>query len=163
VSVFMQTEMEKTFRNLKVIASIKQNDKLITESDIFELHPPTLSRTVYRIYYRENREANLSKIQTCIRESKSFVEKIASSREDSETFSGRMFLMTQSKLCQRMMDSLRDIIPGMRNLAVTYRDDAGAIAKIDLLIDEINDFLLVTNSLLQMSLNSNSSIHTSIA
>ena len=77
----MQTEMEKTFRNLKVISVLKQNDKLLTECEIFEIDTPKFYRTAYRTYYRENRETNLMKIQSCIRESTAYIERTISNTD----------------------------------------------------------------------------------
>ena len=147
----MQSETERTFRNLKVISSLKQNDKLITESSIFEIHPPTMGRSAYRIWKSENREQNLDRILQCVREAKSFIEKTISTTEQSESFQGKLALITQERLSKRMLSALQEVIPGMTNFSVTYKDDAGILAKIDLIIEEINDFVTATKTLLQSS------------
>lgn len=144
----MQSETERTFRNLKVIASLKQNDKLITESSFFDIHPPTVTRSVYRIWKSENREQNLDRILQCVREAKNFIEKTISTNEQSDSFQGRLALITQDRLSKRMLSALEEVIPGMTNFSVTYKDDAGILAKIDLIIEEINDFVTATKTLI---------------
>ena len=145
----MQSETERTFRNLKVISSLKQNDKLITESSIFEIHPPTMTRSMYRIWKSENREENLNKILACVREAKNFIEKTISTSEQSESFQGRLFLITQERLSKRMLMAVEEVIPGLTNFSVTYKDDAGILAKIDLIIEEIRDFVSATKTLME--------------
>lgn len=140
----MQAEMERTFRNLKVISALKQNDKLTTECSIFELHPPTMTRSFVRFYMNESREHNLDKIQNVIRDATAFVEKYSSTNESSETFHGRLYLLTQAGICKRIMVALEESVQGLHNLAFTYRDDAGAKAKIEMIIDEIRDFRINT-------------------
>ena len=151
----MQSETERTFRNLKVIASLKQNEKLITEGPIFEIHPPTMGRSLWRVWRSEGRERNFDKIQCCIREAKNFIEKTVASTEQSDTFCGQLHLITQAKLSQRVMLAMEDAIPGLDNVAVTYREDAGVLAKIDLIKEEINDFIIATRSILARSQVSN--------
>lgn len=145
----MQSETERTFRNLKVISSLKQNDKLITESSIFETHPPTMTRSMYRIWKSENREENLNKILACVREAKNFIEKTISTSEQSESFQGKLFLITQERLSKRMLMAVEEVIPGLTNFSVTYKDDAGILAKIDLIIEEIRDFVSATKTLME--------------
>lgn len=144
----MQSETERTFRNLKVISSLKQNDKLITESSIFEIHPPTMTRSMYRIWKSENREENLNKILACVREAKNFIEKTISTSEQSESFQGKLFLITQDRLSKRMLAAVEEVVPGLTNFSVTYKDDAGILAKIDLIIEEIKDFVTATKTLM---------------
>lgn len=143
----MQSETERTFRNLKVISSLKQNDKLITESSIFEIHPPTMTRSMYRLWKSENREENLNKILACVREAKNFIEKTMSTSEQSESFQGKLFLITQDRLSKRMLAAVEEVVPGLTNFSVTYKDDAGILAKIDLIIEEIKDFVTATKTL----------------
>lgn len=145
----MQSETERTFRNLKVISSLKQNDKLITESSFFEIHPPTMTRSMYRIWKSENREENLNKILACVREAKNFIEKTISTSEQSESFQGKLFLITQERLSKRMLMAVEEVIPGLTNFSVTYKDDAGILAKIDLIIEEIRDFVSATKMLME--------------
>lgn len=147
----MQSETERTFRNLRVISSLKQNDKLITESSIFEIHPPTMTRSMYRIWKSENREENLNKILACVREAKNFIEKTISTTEQSESFQGKLALITQDRLSKRMLAAVEEVIPGLINFCVTYKDDAGILAKIDLIIEEIKDFVTATKTLIQSS------------
>ena len=69
----MQTELDKVLRNLGVIASLKQNDKLSTEGDFFTIFVPTAMRSLLRMLYRESREQNLERCAECIRSARIFV------------------------------------------------------------------------------------------
>ena len=63
----MQIETERTLRNLTVIGALHQNDKLITCNEVFAVHEPTSFRALYRWSYGENREGNLTRLQTVVR------------------------------------------------------------------------------------------------
>lgn len=143
----MQTEVERTFRNLKVISSLRQNDKLTTEHLLFTTHEPTMTRSAYRIWYRENRESNIDKVQSCVRDAKMFIERVISYDETTETFGGRLQSETQLSLCKRMFHAVQEVVPGLHNLSVTYKDDTGILAKIEILINEIEDFVRVSKRL----------------
>lgn len=143
----MQTEVERTLRNLTVVASLVQNDKLITNDVIFAVHEPSTSRSLYRMVYRETREHNLIKLQTIVREAKTFVTATmthSAATVVDPSFHGVLQSTTNQQMCLRMINALRQSTQGLRHLQQTYKDDASIKAKLQILVDEIDDFLLAT-------------------
>lgn len=145
----MQIETERTLRNINVISSVRQNDKLLTQQDIFIVYEPTSLRGLLRmLYYRENREQNVTKIQCTIREAKRYVESVLSCTKShtrtEESFSTVLQQTTQTQTCCRMIEALSNCDKGLHNMEETYRDDSSISVKIKMLRDEIKDFLNAT-------------------
>ena len=152
----MLYENEKTLRNLGVIASIAQNDKMNTEGEVFSIYTPTSLRGVVRMYYGESRETNITRIQQNIRSAKTFItnslSEIHTNENDERTsFALKISLSTQTQSCQRMLMALKDCIVGLKNLSATYREDASITSKLNILINEVEDFCASTTSVSQTS------------
>ena len=56
-----------------------------------------------------------------------------------------------------MNTKLKTAVEGLTNMQATYRDDASIAAKIELLIEEIHDFLENTEALVKQNSSSGSS------
>ena len=142
----MQSEHERVLQNLTVLGSVLQNDKIISNDDSFILHEPSAMRGVYRFYYSENRIANVSKIQANVREAKGFITSCITSEPMKETnFATKMQSTNMRQARSRMMSAMKKSIQGLENLKLSYKEDASTNAKLDIIINEIDDFLLATN------------------
>ena len=131
-------------RNSRLPTKIN-NDKLITCNEVFAVHEPTSFRALYRWSYGENREVNLTRLQTVVRDAKNFVTAVYSSRVNAEhDFASCLHTTTMQQTCRRMLVALRSSIKGIENLHQTYRDDHSIRAKLQILIDEIRDFVEAT-------------------
>ena len=69
----MESDAERTLRNLSVLAMLKQNDKLMTMADTFVITPPVYTRELWRRWYGETRAANLERVAEVIRAAISFL------------------------------------------------------------------------------------------
>ncbi len=142
----MQAEHERVLQNLIVLGSVLQNDKIISNDDCFVLHEPSAMRSLYRYYYSENRIANVCKIQANVREAKGFITSCITSEPMEETnFATRMQATNMRQARSRMMTAMRKSIQGLENLKLSYKEDASTNAKLDMIINEINDFVMATN------------------
>lgn len=140
---------EKILRDLGVLALVKQNDKLLTEGEFFALYTPTATRGLFRLMYRENRELNMLRAASLIRESTTTVTNILAEQSIDPTsismsMQTRIQKHTQMKTCARIMKMLRASISGFENLKATYCDDVAIVCRIDTIIAEIKDFLMST-------------------
>ena len=146
-------------RNLGVLGSLKQNDKLLTEGEFFAIYVPTAFRSAYRMFYRESREQNMNKVSECIRSAKIFVTTTISEHgtendvrsSNTETVSMRMHRHQQVQVCGRVLTALTEAVHGLDNLIQTYIDDAALIVKIKQLKTEVIDFLETTQTIAQRS------------
>ena len=152
----MQTEFENMLRNLNVVALLMPNDKLNTEQSLFSVYNPTAIRGVVRYLYSENRESNISKIQSCMQKAMTFITFKMDNQIPEESYSTRIQAITERQHCIRIIACLEAAQHGLLNLCQTYRDDASIVAKIYMLKHEIDDFLQAnasssTNSCLTLS------------
>ena len=140
----MQSEAERALRNLRVIASLMHNDKLNTEGDTFTAYAPTAMRGAVRKYYGEHREGNVLRVQETMRAAKAFVVQALScdyGSTDDGTVQRNVVATTMQQQCCRMLAALESALVGLDHLRQTYKDDASISAKLDIVSDEIRDFL----------------------
>ena len=155
----MQVDVDKILRNLGVLGSLKQNDKLLTEGEFFAIYVPTAWRSLYRTFYRESREQNMKKVDECIRSAKAFVTTTISEHGtehdirtlDTESVPMRMHRHEQVQVCSRVLACLTDAVDGLDNLTQTYVDDAALIVKIKQLKSDVIDFIETTQTVAQRS------------
>lgn len=148
----MQTEAERTLNNLHVLAALSHNDKLMTNEDSFDIYSPTSFRGFVRMWYRENRHANISRIRNCVRSAMTFCH---TSLEDTLTMGNSSSLSTSSPLTEhmqlrvsssamqfvRMVDAIDRAQSGLKNLLQTYRDDAASVSMVRLMMEEMDAFV----------------------
>tara|TARA_B110000008_G_C16939610_1_gene551906 strand:- start:933 stop:1424 length:492 start_codon:yes stop_codon:yes gene_type:complete len=146
----MNQDNEKTLRNLAVIAALTQNDKINTKDDAFTIYVPTHLRGMTRMIYGETREHNIFRIQTCIREAKQYIQSRISeisNTSNDDTISKKFSMSIQTKQCTRMLHALKQSETGLKSLQITYKDDASYTAQLQILLDEISDFLTTTQNI----------------
>ena len=147
----METEIELMLRNINVVASLMPSDKLNTENAVFSVYTPTSIRGAVRYWWGESREANVNRIQSSIRQAKTFIQSILQNEMTASNLQGRMKAVIEMQQCSRMLQSLQQATVGLKNLMQTYRDDASICAKLKILQEEINDFVSATTVVLETS------------
>ena len=153
----MQADIDKTLRNLGVIAALSQNDKLLTEGEFFSIYIPTAMRSLVRMLYRESREQNMKRVGECIRCAKTFATTTLSefgneqSNDTNETLATKIHRHNQVQVCTRVLTALSETVGGLDNLIQTYRDDAALVVKIRNLKSEVLDFIENTQLVAQRS------------
>ena len=149
------SEYDRILRNLFTLASVKQNDKLLTEGEYFAIYTPTALRGLCRYWWREGRDTNLLRITDTVRAAKHCVTSCISEHEkheqDAASVSWRLHVQSDIQASSRMLKALADSARGLENLKETYDDDAGTGSQLDLLKDEIVSFLTVTNAVAKTS------------
>lgn len=151
----MLPDVEKTLRNLGVLAQMKQHDKLLTEGEYFAIYVPTTFRSAYRFLYSETREQNMVRVSECIRQAKYAVTRTLSehSQSDSETHTMSLQLLRreESAVCYRVISALGECLSGLDNMALTYRDDTALVVRIQQIKGDVTDFLENTQIVAQAS------------
>jgi len=148
-SLGMQSsDVERVLRNLAVIASLSANDKLMTENDHFSVQSPTsLLGWMQRKWMKESRDVNLNRVALTMRAAKAFIGDSYKQRGDELSHMGRrvggdLVWMEHVQTCRRMKEVLLKSLSGMRQQRSTYKDDALHVAKIDTLLNEMEDFFV---------------------
>lgn len=135
-------DAERTMHNLYVLGSVSVNDKLMTNDDRFDIYSPTMLRAGMRMWYREHRSQNILRVRQTITQAFQIASKAL---EDAKMFasSSAMSLHASSTALQfvRTCDALLRGCGGLRTLRQTYLDDAALTSQLDLMVEDIEDFL----------------------
>lgn len=149
----MNSDAERTWSNLNVLAAMSQNDKLMTNDDQFNIYTPTTFRALVRTWYGERRCQNVQRVRTTIRNGIAFAQTFLDDAtrllgEHPGTTSGgvdgvQLRIDTMVLQHVRMCDALRACTTGLTSMMQTYRDDAALSSQLVGLVQEVNDFLAV--------------------
>ena len=164
----METDAERTLNNLHVLASVSQNDKLMTNNDSIDIYAPTTLRAVMRTWYGERRAQNIERVKHTVRNAITFAIKslndakallTPSSPSLSSNSSSLSSLSSQTvpehlrvrvdTICKqhiRMTEALDKSKTGLQNLLQTYRDDATLSSQLKVIMNDIDDFLAVIST-----------------
>jgi hypothetical protein len=164
----MQTDAERTLHNLHVLSVLSHNDKLMTNDDTFDIYAPTTFRGMFRMWYGEKRACNLQRVRCTIRSAIAFASSSlndANALVDVSNEHEHMRLRTDTAVMEhvRMCDGIECAKLGLHNLMRTYRDDAALVSQLQLLISEIEHFLVImqphTHTLLLKHHINNPNVH----
>ena len=143
----MDSVAETILNNLHVIGSLSANDKLNTNSEAFDIYTPTITRGLYRTYYRESRRQNVERIRMTVR---SAISLAASTLDDAnalcgtnstDVFASRPRILDTTVLYHvQIMNALMRCAHGLHNLHKTYSEDPAFISQIQFIVDEIHVF-----------------------
>ena len=155
----MEVDAERTLHNLRVLAALSQNDKLLTNEDTFDIHPPTTTRALMRFWSGERRANNVQRVRICVRAAMEFISKTLDEASAFHTAGGgeltpyhavghtfdtaRLRVETIATHHFRMLRALIDAGAGLCNLLQTYRDDPALVAQVQLISDEGGDYVRV--------------------
>lgn len=139
----MDADAERTLRNLSVLAMLKQNDKLMTLADTFVIAPPTVTRELWRRWYGEARGYNLERVYEVLKAAMAF---LMSQKEQVVELPFGVQRERQTRANDRMMDALNVSRKGLMNLKDTYYDDITFQVRLQLMMQEVDDFLASINS-----------------
>ena len=139
----MDSEEERCYANIRVLAQLTQNDKLCTTSDaLFTIHVPTTWRAMWRMYYGERRSQNIQHVRQAVRTGITFAQRSLEEGTVSQ-HNNRLRMSMVALQHLRMVEGLAAAKDGIANLLQTYRDDAALTSQITLILTEIEDFLKV--------------------
>ena len=149
----MDADAHTTLNNLLILAAVSQNDKLMTNGQLFDIYTPTSARGLMRMWYGEGRTHNVLRVRNVVHaamaHSRRLLDEIqfVSSPTDSPTTKRTMQRHTLILYHLRMVDSLGKSTRGIENLMQTYKDDAALTSQLYLIIREVKDFLVVIRDL----------------
>lgn len=145
----MEVDAERTLNNLHVIGALSPYDKLLTNTDTFDIHAPTYMREVYRTWHGEKRTQNMTRIRQTVRSAIAYINKSLEDANALLSSSSRseegMILRVDTIVVQhvRMSQGLERSCEGLQNLLQTYRDDATLSSQLSLTMTEVRDFLSI--------------------
>jgi len=134
----MDADAERTLRNMSVLAMLKQNDKLMTLGDTFVIAPPTVTRELWRRWYGETRGYNLERVYEVLKAAMAF---LMSQKEQIGELPFGVQRERQTRAYDRMVGALDASRKGLTNLKDTYYDDTTFKVRLQLMMQEVDDFL----------------------
>jgi len=145
------TDFKKVLLNLSVIGRMTENDKLNTSSPQFVIHQPTTLRSVYRYWYGESRDLCIQNVSACIHSAKKHIEFLMDDEPrvticDDTPFSAVMQVVVRNNNLNHMMIALEESLNGLEKMEISYRGDAGTVAKLNLLQLDAKNFLHATKA-----------------
>ena len=144
------TDFKKVLLNLSVIGRMTENDKLNTSSPQFAIHQPTTLRSVYRYWYGESRDLCIQNVSACIHSAKKHIEFLMDDEPiticDDTSFSAVMQVVGRNNNLNHMMVALEESLNGLEKMEISYRGDAGTVAKLNILQWDAKNFLHATKA-----------------
>ena len=135
-------DAERVFHNLTIVSKLSQNDKLITEGLTFGIRPPGLLRGAQRTWWGETREHSIGSLRSLLSDAMNILTLLhcsATGAYEPYGENGRASLSTCTS--DRMLQAIRDSISGMRNLLHTYIGDVSAVARLEVIIQDTEEFI----------------------
>lgn len=110
-------ESDQILLNLKMVAKIRQHERLSTRNNVAVVEKNGLMQGIWRWLHGERRMLNLQ-----------FV---------TEVFNRAFGYLETHPGDRRMLDEIQNACDGLRNLMITYEDDPLTVAQTQVLLDNI--------------------------
>ena len=141
-------DLQAQARDLEILGSICQNDKLCTQKGCIDVYRPSSYRGLQRWWTGENRAVNLIQVSAVIERGIDTATRLlerhkAAASSPSLAGSALSFMDTHGarQSVQALLTRLGQAGRGLGNLVETYRDDYATAADIRLLVQRIRDFV----------------------
>jgi len=142
-----EMDIETIILNMRIISEIKENDKLVANSNCLEIDTRYI-QSIQRWWYEDGRQTALIKITNIVQDLFNFIDKTYGKNEKMKNC--EKFEEDKTHLFQRIHRILSNSIKGLENLKITYRNDIKTITKIDLIMEKINIKLEIMGSKIQL-------------
>lgn len=161
----MDSETERALKNLLVLTEMTHNDKLMTNGDCFYIYTPTSLRGFVRYWSGEDRLHNIERIRqtihsafACVQTSIPTISRVSTSPKSkvSRVQDGIAVLKHL-----RIVKALAASRIGLRNMLQTYHNDATIKTQLQIIIDEVEDFLTVLDYAPDLRLESTTRVQNS--
>lgn len=126
-------KIKSLLKNLKIIASLNQYDKIRTGKGVFI--DSSSYTSIIRWFSGENRDANVDFIERVFEDAFSISIEIIGKLQDLTPLKK----IHANQTLSRLMSEIHAAQKGVRNLLITYNKDPVTVAKLQILIDYIND------------------------
>jgi hypothetical protein len=122
--------------SLKVIATIKENDRICTQKGIFVDTSHNRLQPLYRWFNSENRNHNMSTLEQIFTRSFECCEHLVKLRQQPADDTD---LLDKNQRIKRLEQEIKNAQRGLSNLIITYETDSHTVAKLVLLNERIQD------------------------
>lgn len=119
---------DHTMQNLKIVSTLKANQKLNTSQVRFTVQENTSFSGVIRLWHGEDRNINIARVSALFNVTMLRCEVLALTSKHSSTHI-------------RLMQLIREATGGLRELIATYREDITSVSHIEVLIENVDSFM----------------------
>ena len=137
----MDSEIDRILKNIFVITEVSHNDKLMTNGDYFYIYTPTSMRGIMRYWSGEDRTHNVERIRQTIHSAFACVQTSMPDKmlSNQNNFHSGVAFMKHYRIIKALDASKK----GLSNMISTYHDDAMVRGQLQIILDEVEDFLTV--------------------
>jgi hypothetical protein len=141
----------RLIQNLRTIGAIELGQKVFTSEDEFSVSTVSSLQKFIRLFYNENRNANVERIRQLLQNSKNECILIMKKSPAIE--------WEEKCTLESLLTSLEAFMKGVVNLMETYRDDIAFKNKLSVTLDDSMNFLQWARTI-NLNEEWNSSTHT---
>ena len=141
--------IDRVLHDLKVIAAIRDNDKIFTDNGMLNLDHGGITSSVYRFVKGEGRNRGISAINNVLSDAFAIAESAMVSIESRELKENREAMVNKMKsyhLICKIRCSVSDCLIGFKNLRTTYSTDTSVTARIDVMKERVAQGLKVVDA-----------------
>lgn len=130
LSSIRKEDIDELFTDLKVLGSIKQNQKLYTNGHQIRVDDESIFQPATRFFFGESRAANMRSIKRVLQQANTVVDLYMQNSPRSTT---------SINVVSRLQKELQNAVLGLANLQSTYDNDMTTLSTISVLIENINE------------------------
>ena len=147
--------------NLKIIANIKENDKISTHTPALTIDGSSIFQCLKRWFYNNSREDTLEKIDKVIKRSfeitdatlENEVLKSQKLQHPHPSTDEDFFKEDNSNIFQRFVVEMSNACKGLENMKLTYKDDISTQSKLDIMIHKLKMRVDKINKILKIQIH----------
>ena len=144
-----ENQFDLIVRNLKIISSIKPNDKIIKKGNTIKIDTPYIYQGISRYWNGDSRKESLNQIEHLIETTFNKIDLIYSNEIEHRTGGlngsnnyynkGHSYFETENtQKLQIFSNELKNSIGGLNSLKQTYNVDISICSRIEVVIEKIN-------------------------
>ena len=142
--------IENCLLNLKIIAKLEENDKLITTDELLKIDKPIIFQGIRRWYTQESREVTMNKLNNIYTCSFNITDNILRNEKNLEEDETNLD-DSNSQIFQKFIIELTNSLRGIDNLKTTYKEDVPMISQLDMISSKLNTRLEKMNKICRIT------------
>ena len=147
LSTIRKEDIDELFTDLKVLGTIKQNQKLYTNGHQIRVDDESILQPATRFFFGESRSANMRSIKRVLQQANTVVDLYMHNGSSSAT---------SINVVSRLQKEMQNAVLGLANLKSTYDSDMTTLSTISVLIENINETISTIHTWLERVSSSDS-------
>jgi len=128
-----QRSLDRLFTNLKIISRIHRYERISTRSSTVRIESNNVLQSLQRWWYSENRCKNIDIIECILNEAFDYTTYLLEGYRCKKSIEGL-------KRLTKLNTELCEVLKGLRNLRCTYENDSVVSARLDVLLERIEEY-----------------------